>query len=203
MLPALYLRFETGQPRPVLRRRRRRRSDARELAFEFGGESPVETHGAMSACRAAGAPVRRATPRPRWRCSPPAASLAACTEVKSADKEHYSPATITPVKGGEEGLVSVTLTQEGADRIDIATGRGRGGARGQQGIPYAALLYEKDGSAFVYTNPSGLTTCARTSRSTAWRAIACCSARGPRSARSVVTTGAPQVHGAELEYGEY
>ncbi len=83
-------------------------------------------------------------------------SLSACTEVKSADKEHYSPATIAPVKGGEKDLVSVTLTQEGADRIDLATGSVARGAGGQKAIPYAALLYEKDGSAFVYTNPKGL-----------------------------------------------
>ena len=132
-----------------------------------------------------------------------AASLAACTEVKSADKEHYSPASITPVKG-EKDLVSVTLTREGADRIDLATGtvaarRGGGG----KVIPYAALLYEKDGGAFVYTNPKGLTFLRahiEVDRVAGNRVLL---REGPAVGTRVVTTGAPQVHGAELEFGEY
>jgi hypothetical protein len=129
-------------------------------------------------------------------------SLSACTEVKSADKEHYSPATITPVKG-EKDLVSVTLTQEGADRIDLATGSVARGAGGRKVIPYAALLYEKDGSAFVYTNPKGLTYLRahiEVDRVAGDRVLL---REGPAVGTKVVTTGAPQVHGAELEYGEY
>jgi hypothetical protein len=130
-------------------------------------------------------------------------SLSACTEVKSADKEHYSPAAITPVKGGADDLVSVTLTQEGADRIAIATGRVSRGAGARKVIPYAALLYEKDGSAFVYTNPKGLTYVRahiEVDRVAGDRVLL---REGPAAGTKVVTTGAPQVHGAELEYGEY
>lgn len=129
-------------------------------------------------------------------------SLTGCTEVKSADKEHYSPAKITPVKGGPEGLVTVTLTREGADRIDLATGVVTQRAGGKA-IPYAALLYEKDGSAFVYTNPSGLTYVRapiEVDRVAGDRVLL---REGPKVGTRVVTTGAPQVHGAELEYGEY
>ena len=43
VLPALYLRFETGRPRPVLETPASDAHDARELAFEFGGEPSVET----------------------------------------------------------------------------------------------------------------------------------------------------------------
>lgn len=43
VLPALYLHFETGQPRPVLDAPAAQTPDARELAFEFGGEPSVET----------------------------------------------------------------------------------------------------------------------------------------------------------------
>ena len=44
VLPALYLRFETGRPRPVLEPPCAGVAhDARELAFEFGGESAVKT----------------------------------------------------------------------------------------------------------------------------------------------------------------
>ena len=149
-------------------------------------------------------PVRRAGRRAAATLALLAAgsTLAACTEVKSADKEHYSPAAIAPVKG-EKDLVSVTLTQEGADRIDLATARVTGGAGGRKVIPYAALLYEKDGSAFVYTNPSGLKFVRahiEVDRVAGDRVLL---SEGPAAGTKVVTTGAPQVHGAELEYGEY
>ncbi|MGH2943635.1 MAG: hypothetical protein ACRDLN_12770 [Solirubrobacteraceae bacterium] len=129
------------------------------------------------------------------------ASLPACTEVKPADKEHYSPAAISPVKG-EKDLVSVTLTKEGADRIDIATGTVRRRA-GHTDIPYAALLYENDGSAFVYTNPRGRTYVRAHIEIDRVAGDRVRLHEGPPVGTKVVTTGAPQVHGAELEYGEY
>ena len=43
VLPALYLRFEAGRPRPVLESPETDTTDAKELAFEFGGESSVAT----------------------------------------------------------------------------------------------------------------------------------------------------------------
>jgi hypothetical protein len=130
-----------------------------------------------------------------------AASLSACTEVTPAEKEHYSPAAVSPVKG-EDDLLAVTLTAEGARRIEIATGevQGRGG---HKTIPYTALLYENDGSAFVYTNPHGLTYVrahVEIDRVAGNRVLL---HKGPAVGTRVVTTGAPQVHGAELEYGEY
>jgi hypothetical protein len=130
-----------------------------------------------------------------------AGSLSACSEVTPAEKEHYSPAAISPVKG-EKDLFSVTLTQEGADRIEIATGK-VGQRDGRRTIPYAALLYENDGSAFVYTNPRGLTYVRahiEIDRVAGYRVLL---GEGPPVGTKVVTTGAPQVHGAELEYGEY
>ena len=129
------------------------------------------------------------------------ASLSACSEVTPAEQKHYSPAAISPVKG-EKDLVSVTLTREGADRIGIATGA-VGRWTGHKTIPYAALLYEHDGSAFVYTNPRGLTYVRahiEIDRVAGDRVLL---DKGPAVGTKVVTTGAPQVHGAELEYGEY
>jgi hypothetical protein len=129
------------------------------------------------------------------------ASLSACKEVEPAEKDHYSPAAISPVKG-EDDLVSVTLTKEGADRIEIATGAVQRRA-GHKVIPYAALLYENDGSAFVYTNPRGLTYVRahiEIDRVAGDRVLL---EEGPPVGTRVVTTGAPQIHGAELEYGEY
>jgi len=129
------------------------------------------------------------------------ASLSACAQVEPAEEEHYSPATITPVKGADD-LVSVTLTREGADRIDIATGIVRR-QTGHKAIPYAALLYENDGSAFVYTNPRGLTYVRAQIEIDRVAGDRVLLREGPAVGTKVVTAGAPQVHGAELEYGEY
>ena len=129
------------------------------------------------------------------------ASLTACTEVKPAEQEHYSPAAISPVRG-ETDLVSVTLTREGAERAGLVTSAVRRRS-GQKTIPYAALLYENDGSAFVYTNPRGLVFVRahiEIDRVAGDRVLL---DEGPPVGTKVVTTGAPQVHGAELEYGEY
>jgi hypothetical protein len=129
------------------------------------------------------------------------ASLSACTEVTPAEKEHYSPAAVSPVEG-QDDLLAVTLTEEGARRIAIATAavQRRGG---HKTIPYAALLYDNDGSAFVYTNPRGLTYVRahiEIDRVAGDRVLL---DEGPAVGTRVVTDGAPQVHGAELEYGEY
>lgn len=43
VLPALYLRLETGRPRPVLEPEAQEPDDARVLAFEFGGEPAAKT----------------------------------------------------------------------------------------------------------------------------------------------------------------
>ena len=200
VLPALYLRFETGRPRPVLEPAAhgvRRRPGARLRVRRRAGR---EDAGVMTAS---------ATPQRTGRRVAAAlavlaagVSLSACKEVKTADKEHYSPAKISPVKGGADGLLSVTLTQEGADRIEIATGRVARRA-GQTVIPYAALLYEKDGSAFVYTNPRGLTYVRAHVEVDRVAGQSVLLREGPAAGTKVVTTGAPQVHGAELEYGEY
>jgi hypothetical protein len=130
-----------------------------------------------------------------------AAAVTGCKEVKTADKVHYQPATVTPIKGDDEHKV-VTLTAEGARRIDLQTAQvGRSGERSV--IPYASLLYQKHGEAFVYTNPKPLTY--------VWAPVEVDHVagnrvllkKGPPAGTKVVTVGAQQVHGAELEFGEY
>jgi hypothetical protein len=130
-----------------------------------------------------------------------AASVAGCKEATSAEKVHYQPAKVTPIKGDDEHKI-VTLTAEGARRIDLQTVEvARSGQR--MVIPYASLLYQKHGEAFVYTNPKPLTY--------VWAPVEVDHVagdrvllkKGPPPGTRVVTVGAQQVHGAELEFGEY
>lgn len=130
-----------------------------------------------------------------------AALVSGCKEVEKAEKVHYSPASVTPIKGDEDHKI-VTLTAEGARRIDLRTGLIERGARAKV-MPYAALLYEKHGEAFVYTNPKPLTyvrAAVEVDRVDGDRVIL---KTGPRAGTRVVTVGAQEVHGAELEFGEY
>ena len=84
-----------------------------------------------------------------------ATSLSACKEAEKAEKDHYQPATLTPIKGDEEHQL-ITLTKLGASRIGIQTGRVQRGARGLT-VPYASILYETEGGkAYVYVNEKGL-----------------------------------------------
>lgn len=131
-----------------------------------------------------------------------ASALSACKEVKQAEKEHYSPAAIAPIKGGEEGEVSVTLTQEGHDRIDLATQKVTKRA-GRLATPYASIVYENDGSAYVYANPKPLfyeRAHIEIDRVAGDQVLL---KEGPAVGTNVVTVGVAQLHGAEKEYGEY
>lgn len=130
-----------------------------------------------------------------------AASLQACKEVEKAEKQHYQPATLSPLKGDPDHHV-VTLTPEGADRISLATERVRRAGR-RLVIPYSSLMYEPDGHTYVYISPKRLTfhrMDVKVERIAGDRVIL---RAGPPAGTPVVTTGAAQVHGAELEYGEY
>ena len=104
--------------------------------------------------------------------------------------------------------LSVVLTPLGAARIGVQTTLATTGTPVPRRpadivIPYAALLYEKDGSAFVYTNPSGLTYVRAHIEIERVAGQDVVLRAGPAAGTRVVTTGVPQIHGAELEYGEY
>ncbi|HVF77539.1 MAG TPA: hypothetical protein VNA28_04530 [Solirubrobacteraceae bacterium] len=130
-----------------------------------------------------------------------ASSLAACTEVKKEAAEGYSP--VEKLSYNKKGdVTAVELKQEGADRISLRTGTVQGD-HGHATIPYAALLYHADGGAYVYTNPKGLTyvpTHIEIGRVLNDRVEL---KHGPPAGTKVVTQGAQEVHGAELEYGAY
>lgn len=130
-----------------------------------------------------------------------AAFVSGCKEVEKAEKVHYSPASVTPIKGDEDHKI-VTLTAEGARRIDLRTGLIERGARAKV-MPYAALLYEKDGETFVYTNPKPLTYVRAAVEVESVIGDRVILKRGPGAGTRVVTVGAQEVHGAELEFGEY
>ena len=101
------------------------------------------------------------------------------------------------------GHNSVTFSKKGVVRADVRTTPVAEGD-GHSELPDAALLYNADGSAFVYT-----ATGPRTYRYTPITLQKVVGTTlyfidGPEPGTPVVTSGVPQVHGADiqLEFGE-
>jgi hypothetical protein len=119
-----------------------------------------------------------------------AAALAGCTEVESESETGYEPSKLrkTHVEFTPEGAKRTGLRTEAVER----TGR-------RVSVPYAALLYDPEGKTYVYTSPKELHYVkaeVRVARVESGRVVL---ARGPPPGTRVVTTGAAEVYGTELE----
>jgi hypothetical protein len=119
-----------------------------------------------------------------------AAALAGCTEVESESETGYEPSKLrkTHVEFTPEGAKRTGLRTEAVER----TGR-------RVSVPYAALLYDPEGKTYVYTSPKELHYVkaeVRVARIQSGRVVL---ARGPPPGTRVVTTGAVEVYGTELE----
>ncbi len=80
-----------------------------------------------------------------------AAGLAACGDA-GADAEPVPPAVMDSVPEGEIGRI--TLTEQAAQRLDITTAPVSEGSQGASlEVPYAAVIYQPDGTTWVYTSP--------------------------------------------------
>jgi multidrug efflux pump subunit AcrA (membrane-fusion protein) len=119
--------------------------------------------------------------------------LAGCTEVETETATGYEPSTLEPVKGNDD-LQRVKFTAEGARRVDLQTASVR-----RNVVPYAALIYDPEGKTFVYTSPKPLEYLreeVKVDRIDGDRVLL---SRGPPAGTRVVTVGAAEVYGTELE----
>jgi hypothetical protein len=125
-----------------------------------------------------------------------AAALATggCTEVETESATGYEPAKLEPVEGGQR----VTFTAEGARRVGLRTTtvvrRGR-----HLVVPYAALLYDPRGKTYVYTSPKRLRYLRERVEVERIEGDRVLLSAGPPGGTRVVTTGAAEVYGTELE----
>jgi len=126
-----------------------------------------------------------------------ALGISACANSQAFDSEAASdegPSKVEPVKGSD--FAKVTLTAAAARRLGIRTAAVRA-AGARTTIPYAAVLYDADGSAFTYTTTSRLTyrrAPITVRRITGDEALL---TAGPRTGTSVVTVGAAELLGTE------
>jgi len=102
---------------------------------------------------------------------------------------------------GGSTIKKITLTPKAAQRLDIQTGPVRQDASGKKVVPYAAVVYDKDGSTWVYTNPQPLTYIRHAIIVELISGDDAMLKEGPDVGMQVATTGAPQLYGAEKGVG--
>ena len=125
-------------------------------------------------------------------------SVTACTQASEEAGPAYKPATIGSADAA--GVKTVTFTDDAAERVGLQTGPVVASDRGVA-VDYAALIYDKKGQSWVYTVLQPLTfvrmkvTVDRIEGNRATLSV------GPAPGVRVVTTGAAEVYGAELDIG--
>jgi hypothetical protein len=119
--------------------------------------------------------------------------VAGCTEVETETATGYEPSTLEPVKGNDD-LQRVKFTAEGARRVDLQTASVR-----RNVVPYAALIYDPEGKTYVYTSPRPLEYLREEVKVDRIEGDRVLVSRGPPAGTEVVTVGAAEVYGTELE----
>jgi hypothetical protein len=130
------------------------------------------------------------------RAAPPLAAALAllgflgCSEVESESETGYEPSKLANA--------GVEFTAEAAERTGLRTATVRRNGRGVS-VPYAALLYDPEGKTYVYESPRTLRYVREEVRVTRVEDGRVLLSRGPAPGTRVVTTGAAEVYGTELE----
>jgi len=116
-------------------------------------------------------------------------------ETKAAEVEH--------LEGAEPARV--TLTEAAMKRLDIQTDTVRDAelkGKQQKVIPYAAILYDTQGDTWTYTNPKELTYVRHPIAVDHIAGEQAFLSDGPAAGTAVVTVGAAELYGAEIEFEE-
>ena len=131
-----------------------------------------------------------------------ALQLAACAQTPADSEQSDAPARVERL--GETGLNRVILSAQADKRLDIQTAPVRDaevGGKLRKVIPYAALLYDLHGQAWVYTNPAPLTFVRASVNVDSINGDQVMLSQGPPSGTAVVTVGVPELYGTEFEGG--
>jgi hypothetical protein len=130
--------------------------------------------------------------------------LSACGQSSSTTTaEESHPVKVEHLEGTTP--TRETLTEEAAKRIDIQTAEVRDTAvNGTQRkvVPYAAILYDTEGATWVYTSPEPLTYVRHPITVDHIEGDEAVLSDGPASGSAVVTVGAAELYGAEVEFQE-
>jgi hypothetical protein len=122
--------------------------------------------------------------------------LAGCKEIEEESAAGYEPAKLEEVKNSD--LHRVSFTAEGAERVSLETATVRRSAS-EAVVPYAAVIYDAEGKTYVYKSLKPRTYLreeVKVDRIDGNRVLL---EKGPRAGTKVVTVGAAEVYGTELE----
>jgi hypothetical protein len=124
--------------------------------------------------------------------------LVGCTSVAAEISQAPDPAQVEPIEGSDRSRV--ILTDESAQRVGIQTeaiAAADSGAAGSLLIPLTAVLYDKDGKTWAYTNPEALTFVPVELVIAAVNGDRAVLSSGPPVGTQVVTVGGAELLGAE------
>jgi ABC-type Fe3+-hydroxamate transport system substrate-binding protein len=131
--------------------------------------------------------------------------LAACAQSQPAadSEEEAQPATVEHLDGAEP--TRVTLTEDAVQRLAIQTvavhdTTVNGSERTV--IPYAAILYDTQGNTWTYINSEPLTYVRHPITVDEIEGDEAFLSDGPPAGSTVVTDGAAELYGAEVEFQE-
>jgi multidrug efflux pump subunit AcrA (membrane-fusion protein) len=123
------------------------------------------------------------------------APLAACAQVPASTHKTVEPVVSEPI--GNTGVKRLTLTDQAVERLAVETSLVTD-SQGRLVIPYAALLYLPDGTAFVYTNPEGRSYVREPVAVERIQGAQVVLTSGPAPGTRVVTAGGAELWGAEF-----
>lgn len=124
------------------------------------------------------------------------------TESEADTVDHEAPAVVEAIEGSD--ISRVTLTQQASDRLDIQTAevveaQVNGGTR--LVAPYSAVIYETDGSTWVYTSPEPLVFVREAVTVEKIQGEEAVLTEGPEAGTKVVSVGGAMLYGTEHGVG--
>ena len=129
--------------------------------------------------------------------------LAACGAEEPVTGEEEKPVQLEPITG--QDLNRITLTEKAAERLGLETvavvTKQVDGAE-RLVIPYAALLYDPSGQAWVYVNVEPLVFVRQPITVDDITGDQVILSEGPEAGANVVTMGATELFGSESEFEE-
>lgn len=121
----------------------------------------------------------------------------AAAPASSTTTTGEAPAKVEPI--GDKGLKKLTLTERAVQRLSVTTAPVIiEPVGGKSMIPYGALLYLPNGTAFVYTNPEPRVYVRHDVAVESIAGDSVVLTAGPPVGTNVVTTGGAELWGAEF-----
>jgi hypothetical protein len=133
----------------------------------------------------------------------PLASCKPAAESAADEEQETKPATVEHLQGAEP--TRVTLTDEAAKRIDVQTvavADTQVAGQPRKVIPYSAVLYDVNGAAWTFINSAPLTFVRHPITIDRIDGDKVVLTNGPDAGAKVVTVGATELYGSEMEFEE-